>query len=145
MYPRRKKPNEVWVIRINPQEMHREVTCAEEIRDRVNELTGNLSLNSELNHILSVNKLIPTLPENHRFRKTRQHVVVRTIKMRRETARRLRSTTKADRSWHHLKELHDEGRGVAAEWLADWREQGGTFECYPNDASYPDRQSVDPD
>ena len=142
--PKDEKPNEIWVIRINPQEMHGDVTCVEDIHDRANELAGNLSLNAELNHILSVNEWIDTLPGNHFLRTTRKHVVVRTIKMRRDTAQRLRSSTKADRSWHHLKDLHDEGRAVAEKWLADWRTQGQAFECYPNDASYPDGESVAP-
>ena len=42
------KPDEIWVIQINPQGRPREPMSLEEIRDRRNELAGNLSLNQEI-------------------------------------------------------------------------------------------------
>jgi NTE family protein len=53
-----RKPDELWVIQINPQESDGEPTSMLEIRDRRNELTGNLSLNQELRFVERVNEWI---------------------------------------------------------------------------------------
>ncbi len=52
------KPDEIWVVRINPQEFDpkQKLTSLEDIRDRENDLAGNNSLNQELDHILTMNK-----------------------------------------------------------------------------------------
>lgn len=52
------KPDEIWVIQINPQTQTDEPTSLEAIADRRNELSGNLSLNQELNFIEQVNKWV---------------------------------------------------------------------------------------
>lgn len=51
-------PDELWVIRINPQRRERPPVSAGEIDDRWNELSGNLSLNQELYFIDKVNQWI---------------------------------------------------------------------------------------
>src|SRR6476620_5709018 len=48
-------PDELWIIRINPQEWPEPPKTNAEIQDRQNELMGNLSLNKELDFILTVN------------------------------------------------------------------------------------------
>jgi NTE family protein len=63
---------------------------------------------------------------------------VRTIKMTRATAWGMKYTSKSDRSPDHLNRLCDEGKTVAREWLANWRELGEQFASYPNDARYPE-------
>ena len=68
----------------------------------------------------------------------RKIVAVRTIKMRRETAWGLPHTSKFDRDPGHLAALRDEGQEVARSWLADWRDRGEAFACYPDDARYVD-------
>ncbi|MEM9660425.1 MAG: Patatin, partial [Planctomycetota bacterium] len=130
------KPDEVWIVRINPQELDREFTNPADIHDRINDLAGNLSLNAELDHVTSLNKWlrkhggeIPALAEF-------KPIEVRTIKMRRESAWELHSKTKLDRSRQHVEDLRDEGRSVAQEWLAGWREHGQDFPAYPDDARY---------
>lgn len=137
---RDEKPDEIWIVRINPQEMNTlsaEMTL-EDIRDRENDLAGNLSLNQELDHILTVNRWIErydnSAPPFDRFKT----VTVRTIKMRRETAWGMQHTSKFDRSRLHLEKLAEEGRSVAREWLAGWRSQGDAFASYPYDARYPE-------
>lgn len=57
---RDEKPDEIWVVRINPQEMNTLTAnmSLEVIRDRENDLAGNLSLNQELDHITTVNRWI---------------------------------------------------------------------------------------
>ncbi len=131
------KPDEIWIIRINPQELHDELSSLEDIKDRENDLAGNLSLNAQLDNILTLNKWIHDYGAEHPPLSGRKVVTVRTIKMRRETAWRLHVSTKLDRSRRHLETLHAEGREVAAEWLDGWRTRKEAFEAYPNDARYP--------
>jgi len=50
-----RKPDELWVVQINPQRYEGEPTSLGEIVDRRNELSGNLSLNQELRFIETVN------------------------------------------------------------------------------------------
>lgn len=54
------KPDEIWIIQINPPTCKREPKSIEEIRDRRNELSGNLSLEQEIYFIEKVNELLQT-------------------------------------------------------------------------------------
>jgi NTE family protein len=54
------KPDQIWIIRINPQTRANLPTTAAEITDRHNELAGNLSLNQELFFIEKVNQWLRT-------------------------------------------------------------------------------------
>lgn len=56
-------PDEIWVVRINPQKRDREPTTLASIEDRRNELAGNLSLYQELHAIQTVNKLSTCLDD----------------------------------------------------------------------------------
>jgi NTE family protein len=134
------KPDEIWVVRINPQEQYGYASSMslEEIKDRENALAGNLALNQELDHILSVNRWIERYGRNHPPLDNCKIVTVRTIKMTRATAWGMKYTSKLDRSPDHLNRLCDEGKTVAREWLANWRELGEQFASYPNDARYPE-------
>ena len=136
------KPDEIWVIRINPQEIDRRqpLTSLEDMRDRENELAGNISLNQELDHILTMNRWIAKYPGDGSFASDRKVVAIRTIKMTRETAWGLSRTSKFDRDPQHLERLRLEGRDVAERWLTDWRALGQDFDTYPYDARYPDRE-----
>jgi len=138
MQERENKPDEIWVIRINPQEFSPESPGfgLEDIRDRVNALAGNLSLNQELDHILSVNTWLEEYGGAHPPLSKCKVIDVRTIKMTQETARRLRHTSKFDRSPGHFEALRNEGRKVAEQWLRDWRALGRDFGTYPSDARY---------
>lgn len=49
------KPDEIWVIQINPQTRSDEPTSVHTIGDRRNELSGNLSLNQEVRFVQQVN------------------------------------------------------------------------------------------
>ena len=110
----------------------------EDIRDRENDLAGNLSLNQELDHILTINRWIERYGNTNPPLDTLKNVTVRTIKMRQESAWGLRHTSKFDRSPQHLSRLADEGRTIARQWLADWRKLGDQFASYPYDARYPE-------
>jgi NTE family protein len=78
-------PDELWIIRINPQEWPELPKTNAEIQDRQNELMGNLSLNKELDFILTVNAWTKDY-EGENFAKDHKHVTVRTIKMKEKTA-----------------------------------------------------------
>lgn len=134
------KPDEIWVVRINPQEIspQSQKVSLEDIKDRENDLAGNLSLNQELDHILTINRWLAEHGDSHPPLCGRKIVDVRTIKMRRETAWGLQHTSKFDRSADHFARLREEGQAVAEQWLADWRARGKDFASYPNDARYPE-------
>lgn len=136
------KPKEIWVIRINPQEYEFEDSYVglSEIRDRVNDLAGNLALNQELDHILTINRWLGKYRDAHPLLSTFKHVDVRTIKMRKGLVRRLGLASKFDRSPSHIEMLHEEGRAVAEKWLHDWRTLGEEFATYPDDARYADSE-----
>ena len=105
-----RKPDELWIIQINSQEIEGEPTSLEEIADRRNELAGNISLNQELHVIKRVNEWIDAghLPESQ-FSKT----AVRRIPM--ET--NYHCSTKVDRSPSFIRELMDLGEERAAAFL----------------------------
>ncbi len=133
-----RRPDEIWVIRINPQEFVPEQSAIglEDIRDRTNALAGNLSLNSELDHIETMNRWLRAHGDAHPPLAGRKEVAIRTIKMTRDTAWGLEHTTKFDRDPGHLQELHDEGQDVARSWLTGWKADGADFPSYPEDARY---------
>ena len=51
-------PDELWIVRINPQQWPYVPASNKDIEDRQNELMGNLSLNKELDFIMKVNEWI---------------------------------------------------------------------------------------
>jgi len=132
-------PDEIWIVRINPQQCEYVPKSMAEIEDRQNELMGNLSLNKELDLILTMNKWI----EKYRNLVGQDHkqVTVRTIKMTKRTAMRLKYSSKFNRSRAFVEELRDEGHAEAQKWLSQWP-QAGEAGRYPEDAGYPD---PDPD
>ena len=132
------KPDELWIIRINPQEFHPASLKIglEDIRDRENDLAGNLSLTQELDAIVTINEWITRYGNSHPPLNSCKIIDVRTIKMTRDTAWSLKHSSKFDRSRAHLAALHDEGQSVAERWLADWRALGNEFASYPNAARY---------
>ena len=123
-------PDEIWVLRINPQQCAKAPKTNAEGRDRENELMGNLSLNKELDYILVVNDMINRY--GGRLAEEYKPVTVRTIKMTEETAAKLRTSSKFNRSRGFIDELRDEGKRVAQGWLEQWPHVG----CYPDDAAY---------
>jgi NTE family protein len=122
-------PDEVWVLRINPQQWPYPPQTNAEIQDRMNELMGNLSLNKELDFIQKVNDWNRRYKD---FAAHHSHVNVRTIKMKEHTADELRYSSKFNRSRNFMDQLSAEGRQVARDWLDRWPNVG----CYPEDAAY---------
>jgi NTE family protein len=126
-----KVPDEIWIIRINPQQWPELPVTTADIEDRQNELMGNLSLNKELDFILTVNEWCDKY-KDERFGREHQKIVVRTIKMTKATADELRLSSKFNRSRDFIDRLRSEGREVARQWLSNWPQR----ECYPDDAAY---------
>ncbi|AXG10563.1 patatin-like phospholipase family protein [Haloplanus rubicundus] len=104
-----RKPDELWVIQINPQVREGEPSSLEEIADRRNELSGNISLNQELRVIERVNDWVEQgyLPESE-FTKT----TVRRIEM----GETYHCSTKVDRRPSFIRELMELGEQRAAEF-----------------------------
>jgi len=104
-----RKPDELWVIQINPQVREGEPSSLEEIADRRNELSGNISLNQELRVIERVNDWIEQgyLPENE-FKRTAIHRI--------EMGETYHCSTKVDRRPSFVQELMTLGEQRAAEF-----------------------------
>jgi NTE family protein len=137
-------PDELWIVRINPQQWPEVPKSNADIQDRQNELMGNLSLNKELDFILTVNKWRDDPRYSSRygeFAKDHKHVTVRTIKMEEKIADELRYSSKFNRSRDFLDQLRKEGRAVARDWLDRWPDNVG---CYPEDAAYRELQTTGP-
>jgi NTE family protein len=131
------KPDQIWVIQINPQTGD-EPTTPYEIEDRRNELAGNLSLNQEIRAIRTFNNTVRQnlgtaagnrpaakqattlggqtykIVDVHRIRMDRQQLA-------RETGRKLDVASKLDRSAPFIESLIRHGQERAAEFLAAWR------------------------
>jgi NTE family protein len=120
--PKELVPDEIWIVRINPQEWPDTPETNADIQDRQNELMGNLSLHKELDLI---------------FQRYNDDVTVRTIKMTQRRADNLMYSSKLNRSRAFMDEMRQEGRDVARVWLANWIANWPNGPAYPQDATYP--------
>ena len=111
-----RKPDEIWVVQINPQVREETPRTLVQIADRRNELSGNLSLNQEVRFIERVNDWIRDGSLDKAGFST---VEVRRIEIGREYGH----ATKLDRSPSFLDELMALGEERAAEFLAGLDEQ----------------------
>lgn len=106
------KPDEIWVIQINPRERDEEPKSVAEIADRRNELSGNLSLHQELYFIEKISQL---LDEGLLTRESGyKPVAVRVI----ELSRALDATSKLNRDPSFIRGLIAHGEAQADEFLA---------------------------
>ncbi|MFT4882396.1 MAG: NTE family protein [Salinirussus sp.] len=110
--PPGRKPDELWIVQINPQEVEETPTSTLEINDRRNELSGNISLNQELGFIERVNDWVETgkLPADEFT-----HTEIRRIEM----GQRYDSATKVDRDPDFIGELMESGREAASDFLTE--------------------------
>ncbi len=105
------KPDEIWVVQINPTKRRSEPRTVREITDRRNELAGNLSLAQELFFIEQINDwLSDKLVDASAFKP----ITVRRI----ELARELDYPSKLDRSPAFIAQLMADGRQAGADFLA---------------------------
>ena len=104
-----RKPDELWVVQINPQERRGEPSSTEEIANRRNELAGNISLNQELRFVERVNDWVDRgrLPAE-RFARTR----IERISMDEKYS----AASKVDRSSEFIDDLMERGRRKATEF-----------------------------
>ncbi len=104
------KPDEIWIIQINPQMRTDEPMSVQDIQDRRNELSGNLSLNQEIRFIEKVNQFIREgkLTDPHY-----KYVVVRRLCM----TRTLDYASKLDRNPTFIRDLIADGEERAAAFL----------------------------
>lgn len=108
--PPGRKPDELWIVQINLQNLDGEPTTLDEIADRRNELSGNISLNQELRFVEQVNEWLDEgmLPEDD-FSRISIHRI--------DMGRRYHCSTKVDRDSDFIEELIDLGRDRAREFL----------------------------
>jgi NTE family protein len=110
------KPEEIWLVRINPQRRDRVPTTLESIGDRRNELGGNLSLGQELAFIRRVNEWVADGSLGRGYRQ----VAVRTVGLdedRLDPPRALTAASKLDCRPSFVGELERAGRDAAGRFL----------------------------
>jgi NTE family protein len=118
------KPDEIWVIQIDPERREDEPKSMVDILDRRNELAGNLSLHQEIHFIEKINELVEKLgegasPQAKRLRipgeeeKEYKPIIVRRIEM----SIALDFASKLDRSPSFIRGLMDYGEKQAEAFL----------------------------
>lgn len=130
-------PRDLIIVHINP--LHRSGTpkSAEEIMNRVNEITFNASLLGELRAIAFVKKLFEQDMLKDPAHTHLRDILVHSIKAD-ELMRPFPASTKYDTSWHFLTQLKDLGRMAARDWLSDHYDQIGKSSSVDLKAEYLD-------
>jgi NTE family protein len=134
-----RKPDEIWVIRINPQKRSDEPRTLGTIEDRRNELSGNLSLNQELYFIEKVNQWLARLAPIARTDPDHpavqlfagyQPVTVYTITMDASKAE-LGVASKFDREPDFVKEMRQHGALRGGQFLPLWLAESPKLVAWP--------------
>lgn len=109
------RPEELWVVLVNPKERDTEPTTAQDILDRRNELSGNLSLFQEVRFIETINKWIDQGMFTKEFiqQKKLKPIKVRFIGMSREVGDNLDYVSKLDRDPAFINMLMEDGEKQA--------------------------------
>jgi NTE family protein len=122
------RPDEIWVIQINPSRREVEPRTVLDIGDRRNELAGNLSLYQELHFVEKIDEWLEAgvLPEDAGYKS----IVVRIIELSPSRVRwSLSARSKLNRDPAFIGDLIALGRGQADEFLTAlaferaWRDQ----------------------
>ncbi|MDY6804114.1 MAG: patatin-like phospholipase family protein [Cyanobacteriota bacterium] len=113
------RPEEIWVILVNPKERETEPTTSQDILDRRNELSGNLSLFQELRFIETINKWMEKGAFNSDFvlENELKPIQVRFITMSKEISDSLDYVSKLDRSPPFIEMLMEEGENQGQKFL----------------------------
>lgn len=111
------RPDQIWVIRINPLTSKAIPRTAQGIIDRRNELAGNLSLYQETQSIEFVNDLIKKDHLTDEGKGRYKTIEIRWIEMSEKTSERLDYATKLERNAAFIKSLMDEGEKEAEKFL----------------------------
>lgn len=118
------RPEELWVVLVNPKERDTEPTTAQDILDRRNELSGNLSLFQEIRFIETINYWIEQGVFTQEFI-TEQDLTpirVRFISMSKELGDSLDYVSKLDRDPAFINMLIDDGEDQANMFLDEMLE-----------------------
>ncbi len=132
------RPDEIWVVQINPQQRRREPRAASEIADRRNELAGNLSLAQELYFVDKINQLIArhsSLLDHYK------QIKIRVVEL---GIANLDYPSKLDRSGALIEQLMHHGE-TRASWFFDDRSiwpRGGTAQAVAHFPSRADRTAL---
>ena len=111
------RPDELWVIQINPRRWDGEPRTMVEIADRRNELAGNLSLHQELGFIEKIDQLLEEgrLAADGKYRQ----ILVRVLELARpRLSRSLGTASKLNRDPAFICDLIAHGEARASEFLA---------------------------
>jgi NTE family protein len=107
--PPEDKPDEVWIVRINPVKRDGTPRSLDDIADRRNELSGNLSLAQEAHTIETINDLIDEgVVDDERYKR----IELREVAL----GGNLDVQSKLDRSRDFLEELMERGEAKASEF-----------------------------
>ena len=110
------RPDEIWVVQINPQRREHEPRSMRDIVDRRNELAGNLSLGQELYFVDKINRMI----DSHQALVSQyKRIRVRVVEL---AAEGLDYPSKLDRRGVFIEQLLDAGRERAG-WFFDARSE----------------------
>lgn len=133
------KPDEIWVIRINPQKRSDAPKTLGMIEDRRNELSGNLSLNQELYFIEKVNQWLARLapiaqvdPDHAAVQlfSAYQPVGIYTLTMEKSKAE-LGVASKFDRQPGFVSEMRQHGAQRAGRFLSLWMAESPELVTWP--------------
>jgi NTE family protein len=117
-------PKDIVLVTLNPIKRPGTPRTAGEIQDRLNEITFNASLMSELRSIAFVQKLLNDGLLNKAVQSQYRNLNIHAIKGG-AVLRDLGLESKYDTSWRFLTELRDKGREHASEWLDSCEDEIG--------------------
>ena len=117
-------PRDILIVHINPMTRKGTPKTAAAILDRLNEITFNASLVSELRSIAFVQKLLDENWMADRVRSRYRRMFVHAIRADKQLSK-LSIETKYDASWRFLTDLRDRGRDAAQSWILASRDQVG--------------------
>jgi NTE family protein len=114
-----KRPDEVWVILINPVTSDEEPKTAGAIADRRNELAGNISLNQELHFIKRVNQWIEKGYFRPDISSKLKPINIRVLTLSKRLSDSLNYSTKLSRDRDLIDTLIADGEAQAGEFLSN--------------------------
>jgi NTE family protein len=126
------RPDEIWVVQINPQRRDGEPRSMQEIIDRRNELAGNLSLGQELYFVERINRLLEV---HSALSGQYKRIELRVVELARHD---LDYQSKLDRSSALIEGLLESGQG-RAEWFFDERSRWPRAGTAPATSIRPER------
>lgn len=115
------KPDELWVIQINPTQRASIPVTPEDIQDRRNEMIGNNSLFQDLNHILQMNQFVAegAFTEAYQQQHDLKVIDIFQVDMSEGLMSSLDYPSKLNRNAAYINRLMDDGRQRAREFLSN--------------------------